>query len=59
MSKLDLDVIAWAVRELRDLDELCRAQMGGYAPFDSADMDKIHLLEKMVEQGPDKKQVTH
>jgi len=37
-------MIRWAVTEIRELDELCRSMVPGYAPLDSADMQTLVTL---------------
>lgn len=40
-------LIAWAVQEIRELDELCRVAVDGYEPLDSSEMGRLKELEKM------------
>ncbi len=44
----DQQVIAWAEREIRDLDELCRSQLPGYDPLDSSEMQMLKQLKKLA-----------
>jgi hypothetical protein len=37
-------LILWAVKEIRELDELCRSMVPGYAPLDSDDMTRLSEL---------------
>lgn len=52
-SDLDIDahsLVAWAINEIRGLDELCRSSIPGYAPMDSDDMGMLKQLEKLAEE---------
>lgn len=42
------ELIKWAVQEIRELDELCRSMIPGYAPLDSNDMHKVKELEALA-----------
>lgn len=47
-------LIRWAVTEIRELDELCRSQLPGYEPLESADMQNLSALSaraKSMESG--------
>jgi hypothetical protein len=37
-------LVLWAVKEIRELDELCRSMVPGYAPLDSDDMGRLAEL---------------
>lgn len=41
-------LVKWAVNEIRELDELCRSQIGGYGPLTSDDMAIIKKLEALA-----------
>lgn len=38
----------WAVNEVRELDELCRSMVPGYAPLDSNDISKLEQLKALA-----------
>jgi len=38
------ELVRWAIQELRDLDEACRALITGFAPMDSTEMFNIKNL---------------
>ena len=42
------ELIKWAVKEIKELDELCRGQIPGYGSLESEDMDKLAALEKLA-----------
>ena len=41
-------LLSWLVNEVRQLDELARSMVPGYAPLDSADMSKINEATAMA-----------
>lgn len=55
MIKIDLELLKWAVEELRDLDEAARWGIVGFDSWNSGEMDKVHLLERLVKEGTSKK----
>jgi hypothetical protein len=44
----DKTVLLWAAQEIRDLDELCRSQVAGFEPLNSAEMEFLKRLEKLA-----------
>lgn len=40
----DHELVEWAIREILELDELCRSMIPGYEPLESADMHRIMQL---------------
>ena len=57
MVKIDLELLKWAVEELRGLDEVARWGISGFDSWNSGEMDKIHLLERAVKEGETKRKV--
>ncbi len=41
-------LIQWLINEVRQLDELARSMVPGYAPLDSEDMSKINEATAMA-----------
>jgi hypothetical protein len=41
----EVELIAWAIKEIRELDELCRSLIPGYASLDSEDMERLRDLK--------------
>lgn len=48
MTSEEKGLIAWAAQEIRELDELCRAEIPGYASLDSQDMIRVKALERLA-----------
>lgn len=49
MTDRDLEVLAWAAREIRDLDEIGRSMIVGFEPMSSWEMEQLKHLEKLAE----------
>ena len=45
---MQVDLITWAITEIRELDELCRSMVPGYMPLDSDDVERLRGLEKLA-----------
>lgn len=43
------ELIEWAIREIRELDELCRSQVANYGPLTSEDMANLQALHQIAE----------
>lgn len=48
MEDQDRRLIAWAVQEIRDMDELCRSAVPGYDSLGSAEMQMLARLKEMA-----------
>lgn len=46
----DHELIEWAIREVRELDELCRSQVPAYGPLTSDDMTHLKRLQFLADR---------
>lgn len=46
----DAELVAWAIQEIRELDELARSYIPEYLPLQSSDMDALQRLGELQER---------
>lgn len=57
MKAPDKELILWAIKEIRELDELCRSMVPGYDPLHSEDILKLRRLSTLAAEPDDQEEV--